>query len=109
MSESGRSDEAINYKEAAATAIAQAIANAAQDQVDLMRNQAIIKTTAMGNAYAKWLANPVMGVEYKEILDNTVLDLNHLPLNQIDSLNQACKHGGNDDKKTVPPNRKKKS
>lgn len=55
--------------DAAATAIAQSLANSAQDQVDLIRNQNIIKTTVMATAYVKWLENPVMKEEYKSVID----------------------------------------
>lgn len=43
---------------------------ALQDQVDAVRNAAIIKNTAMGSAYAKWLGNAAMGDQYKELLSN---------------------------------------
>lgn len=58
----------ISTKDAAAAAIAQSFANAMQDQVDLIRNQNIIKTTVMGSAYAKWLTNPLMKEEYLSII-----------------------------------------
>ncbi|WP_299011360.1 hypothetical protein [uncultured Shewanella sp.] len=61
-------DIAINPHEAAGAALAQTVANTAQDQTDLIRNQNIIKTTVMASAYAKWLANPMMQDEYSAII-----------------------------------------
>lgn len=59
--------------DAAATAIAQSLANSAQDQVDLIRNQNIVKTTVMASAYAKWLQNPVMKEEFKAVIDEATV------------------------------------
>lgn len=59
--------------DAAATAIAQSLANSAQDQVDLIRNQNIVKTTVMASAYAKWLENPVMKDEFKAVIDDATV------------------------------------
>ncbi len=78
----------INYKEAANAAIAQSIANAAQDQVDMMRNQNIIKITTMGNAYAKWVANPTMADEYKDIVSESQTGINFLSLLHIAAILQ---------------------
>jgi len=64
----------IHSYDAAAAAVAQSIANATQDQVDLIRNQNIIKTTATGSAFAKWLSNPMMADEYKAIITETSVD-----------------------------------
>ncbi len=64
----------IHSYDAAAAAVAQSIANATQDQVDLIRNQNIIKTTAAGTALAKWLSNPMMKDEYQAIITETSVD-----------------------------------
>ncbi len=64
----------IHSYDAAAAAVAQSIANAAQDQVDLIRNQNFIKTIAMGNAYAKWLENPVMKDEFRAVIETSNVD-----------------------------------
>lgn len=61
-------DIGINPHEAAGAALAQTVANTAQDQTDLIRNQNIIKTTVMASAYAKWLGNPMMQDEYSAII-----------------------------------------
>ena len=61
----------IHSYDAAGASVAQSIAIAAQDQVDLIRNQNIIKTTAMGSAYAKWLAEPMQGDHFKPIIEET--------------------------------------
>ena len=76
MSDTENSPEQLSIQsyDAAGAAIAQSIANAAQDQVDLMRNQNIIKTTVMGSAYAKWLENPMMKDEFKPIIDEVKID-----------------------------------
>ncbi|MDE1462177.1 hypothetical protein [Spartinivicinus poritis] len=63
----------IKPEDAAAAAVAQSFANSAQDQVDAIRNRNIIKATAMGNAFAKWLNNPMMKDEYKAIIDEAQL------------------------------------
>ena len=67
--------------DAAGAALAQSAANAAQDQVDLVRNQNIIKTTAMGAAYAKWLANPVLKEAFAEIIDSSSIEEPKSPFN----------------------------
>lgn len=67
--------------DAAATAIAQSLANSAQDQVDLIRIQNIIKTTAMGSAYAKWLETPTMKDEFKAVIDETSITEPKKPFN----------------------------
>lgn len=56
---------------------AQALSLAVQDQVDEFRNRSVIKNTVRGSTYAKWLANPVMSPEYKQILAS--LDNDHEP------------------------------
>ncbi len=48
----------------------QAVTLAVQNKVDELRNRSVIKSTTMGGVYAKWLNNPVMSSEYKEILDS---------------------------------------
>lgn len=46
----------------------QAVSIAVQDQVDQIKQRSVIASTALGSAYAKWLANPVMGQEYSAII-----------------------------------------
>ena len=48
----------------------QATTLALQNQVDTVRNGDIIRNTAMGSAYSKWIANPAMGAQYKEMIDH---------------------------------------
>jgi len=64
----------IHSYDAAAAAVAQSIANAAQDQVDLIRNQNIIKTTAAASAFAKWISNPMMKEECQAIIKEASVD-----------------------------------
>lgn len=47
----------------------QAVSIAVQDQVDEIRHRAVIASTALGSAYAKWLSNPVMSSEYVAIIN----------------------------------------
>ncbi len=61
----------VTYYSAAAAGVAQAISMDAQNLVEQARIQGIIKATAMGNTYAKWLANPSAGEQlFKPILDS---------------------------------------
>ena len=64
----------IHSYDAAAASLAQSIANAAQDQVDLIRNQNVIKTTVSGSAYAKWLSEPMMKDEYQAIIKDASVE-----------------------------------
>lgn len=61
----------ITYYSAASAGVAQALSLDAQNKVEEARIQSIIKATAMGNAYAKWLANPAAGDHlFKPIIDS---------------------------------------
>lgn len=61
----------LTYFTAASAGVAQAVAFGAQNAVEEARNQSIIKTTAMGTAYAKWLGNPEAGgASIKPILES---------------------------------------
>lgn len=64
----------LTAEEAAGAAIAQSISLAAQNEVDALRNQNTVNMVAMGVAYAKWLQNPVMAQQYREVVDTARLD-----------------------------------
>jgi hypothetical protein len=55
--------------------IAQSVAIAVQDAVDLMRNISAIETTAIGAATAKWIENPE-NPAYPVIIANSTTTLN---------------------------------
>lgn len=70
MTKTSEENDEITYYKAAAAGVAQAVSLAAQNRVDEIRNQTIVQRTAMGGAYAKWLANPELGTElFKPIVD----------------------------------------
>lgn len=52
----------------------QSVAFSVQDKVDVIRNTNIIKMTAMGNTYEKWIKNPMMSSEYEKIIENTYVN-----------------------------------
>lgn len=58
-----------------AQSVAQSMAIAVQDAVDLMRNISAIETTAIGAATAKWIENPE-NVAYPVIIANSTTTLN---------------------------------
>ena len=106
----------IHSYDAAAAAVAQSIANAAQDQVDLIRNQNVIKTTVAGSAYAKWLANPIMKDEFKAIIDDAKTDepkdafnLAHSIFETYKNQNFASPNDSNSASGTEPENATEKS
>jgi len=47
----------------------QAVSLAIQDQVDDIRNRAIISSTALGTTYLRWINNPMLSNEYKPIIE----------------------------------------
>lgn len=64
----------INYFHAASAGVAQSVALASQNAVDALHNQNVIKLTALGSAYAKWLQNPQMASEFKGLAETVILD-----------------------------------
>ncbi|MDP5135013.1 hypothetical protein ORJ04_03505 [Rheinheimera baltica] len=68
-----RSKLGLTAEEAAGASIAQSISLAAQNEVDAFRNQNTVNMVAMGVAYAKWLQNPVMGEQFRELVKTTRL------------------------------------
>lgn len=50
----------------------QASTMALQNRVDAVRNEDIIRNTAIGATYSKWLANPALSSQYKEMLDSMI-------------------------------------
>ncbi|TQV78225.1 hypothetical protein FKG94_14245 [Exilibacterium tricleocarpae] len=52
----------------------QSISLAVQDVVDTLKNRATINTTAVGSAYAKWLANPAMGTDYQQLIETATTE-----------------------------------
>lgn len=63
-------DKCLTYFNAASAGVAQAFALAAQNAIDEYRQNGVIEFTVMGNAYAKWLANPQMGAQYQPIISS---------------------------------------
>lgn len=76
------------YYNVASAGVAQSIALGSQNVIDELRNQSIVKTTAMGTAYAKWLANPQGG----EQLFKPVIDSLNAPPSQTESVNGRVKN-----------------
>ncbi len=60
---------------------------ALQNQVDAVRNEEVIRNTAIGTAYSKWISNPGLGDQYKEMIDHMkAVDQNEyaMPTNSSD-------------------------
>ena len=72
----------VTPETAAAASTAQSIAFLTQNEVDATRNQNTVQMVAMGTAYAKWLQNPVMGDEFKKVVENTKLNTK-LPFERV--------------------------
>ena len=41
---------------------------ALQNKVDSVRNEDIIRSTAIGTAYSKWISSPALSAQYKEMI-----------------------------------------
>ncbi|GAB1257878.1 hypothetical protein [Aurantivibrio plasticivorans] len=80
--------DGVTYFNAASAGVAQSVSLGAQNYIDEMRHQGIVKMTAMGSTYAKWLANPEIGENmYKPLIDS----LNENDQSKIDSVNTFLK------------------
>lgn len=74
MKDSIKNGAAIDYFSAASAGVAQSVALASQNAVDALHNQNVVKLAALGGAYSKWLANPQMASEFKELAETVSLD-----------------------------------
>ncbi len=61
-------------EQAVAAGVSQSMAFSVQNEVDAFRNQNTIRMVAMGTAYAKWLENPVMADQYRQLVSDARLD-----------------------------------
>ncbi len=64
--------DALTYFSAATAGVAQSVSFEALNVIEEQRNQGIIRNTAVGNAYAKWLANPQVGEQFYLPLINAI-------------------------------------
>jgi hypothetical protein len=62
----------LTYFSAATAGVAQSVSFEALNVIEEQRNQGIIRNTAIGNAYAKWLANPQVGEQFYLPLINAI-------------------------------------